>query len=179
MCKMIRLLAIGLVMGTGWIATAQAHSHGHKGHGAHHSHGHKSTDTQPHQPRYAGRPRVQGRSCEDDARYGHLICWQPGCGLPEAHDPASSRCHRHGSCRPAPCQRPLDATTRRSRYHRAAARDCGNASLVGTPRGDGAARWTAAAHHRCELISYNSGRPRIAGRIARPVVGAAFGRPAR
>jgi len=34
MCKMIRLLAIGLVMGTGWIATAQAHSHGHKGHGA-------------------------------------------------------------------------------------------------------------------------------------------------
>jgi hypothetical protein len=45
MCKMIRLLAIGLVMGTGWIATAQAHSHGHKGHGAHHSHGHKSHGT--------------------------------------------------------------------------------------------------------------------------------------
>ena len=45
MRKMIRLLAIGLVMGTGWIATAQAHNHGHKGHGAHHSHGHKSHGT--------------------------------------------------------------------------------------------------------------------------------------
>ena len=35
MRKMIWLLAMGLVLGTGWIATAQDHSHGHKGHRAH------------------------------------------------------------------------------------------------------------------------------------------------
>ena len=41
MRKMIRLLAIGLVMGAGWITTALAHNHEHKGHGANHSPGHK------------------------------------------------------------------------------------------------------------------------------------------
>jgi hypothetical protein len=41
MRKMIWLLASALVLSTGWIPTAQTHSHEHKGNGAQHSHGPK------------------------------------------------------------------------------------------------------------------------------------------
>jgi hypothetical protein len=48
MRKMIWLLAIGLVMGTGWMATARAHSHGHNGHGMDHGPGHKGQAPHSH-----------------------------------------------------------------------------------------------------------------------------------
>jgi hypothetical protein len=41
MRKVVGLLAIGLVISTGWISIAQADSHGQKGYRAHHSHGNK------------------------------------------------------------------------------------------------------------------------------------------